>query len=397
MGNLTNEVVLNAGAFLIKSLELQQAIEQSTRDYKIFWGWLYGVIIRLVEEAVPDDVAAVTQQDVIYLAEFLNNFDQNNEVGKSTENKQLVFKYNYYYFNIFFYTSGNTVIKKKFNLERVGQYLEDKNLQTQLKNDLTSEWNKLLEQNECLKNASVIYPHHKELSLIQEHNLLKTSITQLFSKPEKLIGDALKFQMCLDFADVQDNDTINLHHINVEAHNLSRFTINISQKLLYIIEYNPKSEFIQAGKLEFRQKSTPAEKFQQFDDLNLCYTQFYNENTISMLLTNTSEQDCINCFVQFPINNVQFRMLGYKLSEYVNLTEAMMLIDFYDVLDPIAIRKLELSDGWIIAVSGSRKMTSILSKTQKRVRHYEMEVEEEDDEIDMSQTNNSLDISKEST
>lgn len=69
---------------MIKSMELQQAIEQSTRDYKIFWGWLYGVIIRLVDETVPDEVAAVTQQDVIYLADFLNNFDQNNEVGKGT-------------------------------------------------------------------------------------------------------------------------------------------------------------------------------------------------------------------------------------------------------------------------------------------------------------------------
>lgn len=71
-------------------MELQQAIEQSTRDYKIFWGWLYGVIIRLVEETVPDEVAAVTQQDVIYLAEFLNNFDQYDEVGKGTQTQIVV-------------------------------------------------------------------------------------------------------------------------------------------------------------------------------------------------------------------------------------------------------------------------------------------------------------------
>lgn len=79
MGNPSNEAMRNAGAFLIKSLEVQQAIEQSTRDYKIFWGWLYGVIIRLMDESVPDDVAAVTQQDITYLAEFLNTFDQNDD------------------------------------------------------------------------------------------------------------------------------------------------------------------------------------------------------------------------------------------------------------------------------------------------------------------------------
>lgn len=61
---------------------MQQAIEQSNRDYKIFWGWLYGVIIRLMEESVPDEVAAVTQQDITYLAEFLNTFDQPDEQNK---------------------------------------------------------------------------------------------------------------------------------------------------------------------------------------------------------------------------------------------------------------------------------------------------------------------------
>lgn len=77
---ISSEASLNAGAFLIKSLELQQVIEQSNRDYKIFWGWLYGVIVRLNDETVPDDVAAVSQQDVMYLAEFLNTFDQYCEI-----------------------------------------------------------------------------------------------------------------------------------------------------------------------------------------------------------------------------------------------------------------------------------------------------------------------------
>lgn len=77
---MNNDASRNAGAFLIKSLELQQVIEQSNRDFKIFWGWLYGVIVRLMEEAVPDDIAAVSQQDTIYLAEFLNTFDEYCEI-----------------------------------------------------------------------------------------------------------------------------------------------------------------------------------------------------------------------------------------------------------------------------------------------------------------------------
>ncbi len=63
-------------------MELQQAIEQSTRDYKIFWAWLNSVIMRLMDEPVPDDIAAFSQQDIIYLAEFLSNFDIFDEEGK---------------------------------------------------------------------------------------------------------------------------------------------------------------------------------------------------------------------------------------------------------------------------------------------------------------------------
>lgn len=62
-------------------MELQQAIEQSTRDYKIFWAWLNSVIMRLMDEPVPDDIAAFSQQDIIYLAEFLSNFDIFDEEG----------------------------------------------------------------------------------------------------------------------------------------------------------------------------------------------------------------------------------------------------------------------------------------------------------------------------
>lgn len=93
MGSLSNEAAQNAGAFLIKAIELQQAIEQSTRDYKIFWSWLNSVIIRLMDEPVPEDIAVFSQQDIIYLAEFLSNFDILDEEGKNSfvKNQHILF------------------------------------------------------------------------------------------------------------------------------------------------------------------------------------------------------------------------------------------------------------------------------------------------------------------
>lgn len=291
--------------------------------------------------------------------------------------------------------SDGQPVKKKFNLERVGQYLENKNLQNPVKVDLISDWNKLLEENECLHKSSSIFPRHNELSLIQEHNLLKTSITALFSKPEKLIGDATKFQRCIDLLDIESSDDILTHHVNVKDMNLSRFTISIGNKHLHFIEFNPTTEFIHVSRIEFERKTDLSEQFRNVGSLNVCHTQFYNENIISILMHNADDQNS-NCFVQFPIRAVQFQMVGYKLTDFLDLSATPNRVNFYDIVDPQSIRTLELSDGHRVAVSGERKMSSILSGSGKRIRHYEMEVEEDDDENDISHNNTSLDVSKDS-
>lgn len=290
----------------------------------------------------------------------------------------------------------NEVNKRKFNLERVGQYLQNKNLQTAAKQNTHSEWSKLLDQNDCLKHSGVIYPHHKELSLVQEHSLLKQSIMELFAKPQSLIGEQFKFKFCMEIADISDSTELHVHHMNVESKNSSLFTATVSNELVYFIEFTSKSEFIKLAKFQFGDKPFLDNKFQNYDDLKIRHLQFYNESTISMLIDNTDGQRSSKCFVQFPIQHIQSRLLGIKISDYIDISQPLSTINLYDLLDPNLLRTLEVGDGHRISVSGSRKIASILSESQKRIRHYEMEVEDEDDEIDMSQTNNSLDISKES-
>lgn len=270
--------------------------------------------------------------------------------------------------------------------------MEDKNLQIQLKADLTSEWNKLLDQHECLRNSPVIYPHHKELSLIQEHNLLKSSIESLFSRPERLISESLKYRMCIDVTNVENIgvDAISMHHINEPAQQTSRFVVNIASDQFNIIEFNQKSEFVQVCKMELKSIN---EKFEKYGQLKLCHAQFYNEQTVSLLLTDAM---ATNFFVQFPMSCVKFRMSSYKFNQSIDLKTATVL-NFFDIVDPMLVRALEFADGLHIAVSGSRKMASILAPKTRRIRHYEMEVEDEDDDVDLSQINNSLNISKEST
>lgn len=291
----------------------------------------------------------------------------------------------------------NSTNKRKFNLERVGQYLKNENLPKQTLHDTTSEWSRLLEENECLKASDIIYPHHKELSLVQEHNLLKKSITELFSRPEKYIGDQFTFRMCTNIVNIGDDDSccIQVGHINVNSKKCSLFTVNAWNKAVYFIEYTTKSDFIKLVKLEFSQMPFLNVKLQNYTSMRFCDLQFYNESTISMLIAGRSRdtENEVKLFVQFPIPKIQSRLLGLKMAEHIDVTQLVSALNMYELLDTNLLRTLEVHDGHIISVSGSRKIASVLSESRKRLRHYDMEVEDDDDENDMSQNNENLDVS----
>lgn len=325
-----------------------------------------------MDETVPDEVAAVSQQDINYLAEFLNTFDQIEETS-----------------------SGDMVTKHKFNLERVGQYLQEKNIQIPFQSNTTSEWKKLLNDNECLKNSQIIYPHHKELSLVQEHKLLRDSVDDLFLKPEEIISKKFEYKSCIDIADVKETDELQIHHIQIEEKEANYFITLIQNEYFYFTEISPESTFIKVGKFHFTETPFTTNKFENISTLRLRDLQFYNDNYVSMLLTGTfGENQISKHFVQFPIQHIHPRMVGVKLTDYIDLTLPMNINNLYEILDSNLLRTLETNDGHYISVSGSRKIATILSESQKRLRHYEMEVEDDDDDADMSQTNKSLDVSR---
>lgn len=391
---MSSEASRNAGAFLIKSLELQQAIEQSTRDYKIFWGWLYGVIIRFLETSVPDEAKAVSQQDITYLAEFLSTFDQDARGERKIHIEQLAFRYQFT--NSFHSrTAATGTTKRTFNLERVGQYLKNENLSKYLVHDTSTEWSRLLEENECLKSSDIIYPHHKELSLVQEHNLLKESLAELFSKPEKYISEQFKLKMCVDIVNIDMNDSIKVEHINFDSKKASFFLMNVANAMVFIVEHQSKSDFVKLIKLEFTQMPYVPEQLQIYTSMRFCDVRFYNESTLSMLIATRcadAEQET-KCFVQYPIHKIQPRLLGLKMAENIDISHLATGLNFYELLDTNLLRPLEVHDGHLISVSGNRKIASVLSESRKRLRHYEMEVEEDEDENEVSQNNESLDVS----
>uniref|UniRef100_A0A182T898 Anaphase-promoting complex subunit 4 n=1 Tax=Anopheles maculatus TaxID=74869 RepID=A0A182T898_9DIPT len=211
------EVVRSCGALQIKAHELQQTIDASKRDFKIFFRWLYVVIVRVMDETLQENHPTITQREIHYLAQFLSNFDT---AAQSTE-------------------EGRMESRRKFNLERVGQYLEDKPLIRPMAKDDENGWKKLLEQNECLRKCDAIYPHYENMSLLQQQNLLKKNIEQLFEQPGKVIGADFKQKNLLTVQTSTGSNGTNVRSFAFACHprdHLTLLAIVQSNRSLLLVE-----------------------------------------------------------------------------------------------------------------------------------------------------------------
>lgn len=291
--------------------------------------------------------------------------------------------------------------KRKFNLERVGQYLQNQNLQKLSRISVTSDWNKLLDQNECLKNSNFIYPHHKELSLVQEHNNLKESIRKLFEKPDTLISLKLQLVYTVDICDVATRTSFYWHQFDLDEKGSTLFSFTINGTHMYLKEFIPHSECVKFAKFEFAEgKETEGddtlneiipELSQKFPQMKLLHTQFYNDKAISMLFAYKKNKPTANCFVQFPIQPLLSRLTSARIQRRIVIDPALPAMNLRDLLDPDLVRPLDISDGNSLAVSGGRKIATIISATRKKFYHFEMEVDEgdyDDEENDGSDNEN---------
>ena len=71
---VVEEALYRAQAFWGKKVELQQVIDESMKNFKAFFRWVYVEIQRLSHETVSRDLSKVSQQDITFIAEFLQRF-----------------------------------------------------------------------------------------------------------------------------------------------------------------------------------------------------------------------------------------------------------------------------------------------------------------------------------
>uniref|UniRef100_A0A2H1VIF7 Anaphase-promoting complex subunit 4 n=1 Tax=Spodoptera frugiperda TaxID=7108 RepID=A0A2H1VIF7_SPOFR len=362
------EAIRACCAFLNKCLELQQVIDTSMRNYKAFFRWLFVVIVRLLGEQTPSEIVKITQQELGHIAEFLYNFD----------NVQV--------------ESAETLPDKpvKFNLERLGQYLEDQEL-TILPEDEDNPWRKFLKDNSCLlKDNDTIFSlaEFKKFSLVQQQQHLKSTVGQVFDISKKETGRYMSpifnIKCYEDKSDgkLSENLKICQAYYDSESSFVTAFvdSNNVNDGIHFMsIKIKDKACSVTAMKYTF---STLILGDKKPDDelLSVLDLQFYSPEYLSVLTSHPRNEES-SIFIQLPLGIIQVNapecVLKPKLflfNEKVNKKNISTLIEsgVFKVLDKM--------DGFRIAVSGGRKVAVVLSKSYRKVRVFEMEIDGDDEE-----------------
>lgn len=219
---------------------------------------------------------------------------------------------------------------------------------------------------------------------------MKESIRKLFEKPDMLISLKTQLVYSLDICELSSRTNFYWHHFDLEERNSSLFTFNVNDRQLYVNEFASNSDNLKLAKFEFHQDDDDvdlssmqiSQLSQQFPQIKLLHSQFYNEKAMSMLFSYKKDRQTANCFVQFPIQSMLSRLEAIKIQKRISIDSTSPAVNLRHLIDLESVRALDINDGNSLAVSGGRKIATIISASRKKFYHFEMEVDEDDDEDD---------------
>ncbi|KAK9686610.1 hypothetical protein QE152_g37061 [Popillia japonica] len=339
---------------------MQQIINTSMINYKAFFRWLYSAIVHLIDEQVSPEVPKMTQQDVAHITEFLLNFDDIGTINSPDGRK-----------------------KPKFIMEKLGQYLMDAPLTIPFEID-ANEWNTFLNQNECFKNNPSIMKHYRDTSLIQQFNMLKKSVSNIFDK--------LQYSLVDKFEAIKVVDVMNFSHSILKITNITSGPYTVLLGLLlscppsphfYFIEINNEhSVHVKAGTVYASHQDLESQP-KNYEILDL---QFYTSNILSLLL---QENNPTKTAVMYQCPSIILRERLENVDIKVSIFD-QVLVKINATFGGNSV--LKILDGMIassFAVSGFRNVSVVLADSRRKVRIYEMEAEE-DEEEDAEMTNSTV-------
>ena len=319
--DLVESAVSRAQAYWAKGVELQQVLDESLKNFKAFFKWLYVEMLKLHDDSVPGDLGKVSQQDVSFIAEFLKRFQPVEGRGGVSH----------------------------LSLEKVGQYLGKEDL-LQPPDRVNNPWCQLVQANPQLAKTPFIIPVDSRTSLVTEHELLLSAVTEVFSNvardltKETEVISRCKLSSSLPSSVSQIIDGVNSHGVVSDG----------QHTLLYWISDCHKANTNQL-KIQLNQR--------------IIDSSFYNKELLILLL---EDDEKVQSLKQIPLSS---------LSCYFSLDDPSQVpcVPVTDLSD-VSTREMDSLSAAHFAVSGQRGVSVCLFKNKKRLRIYDMEGEDEDED-----------------
>jgi len=336
---VVERALYRAQAFWSKGVELQQVIDESMKNFKAFFRWVYVEILRLSEETVSGDLSKVSQQDITFIAEFLQRFQPlSDDHGVS-----------------------------HVYLEKVGQYLGEEEL-VQPPDNTANPWHKLLESCPDLAEVPFIIPVNTKTSLVTEHSLLSGAVTQIFSSMGLDLTNQSQLVTCIPLQDIttqstrQVTDKMVTHGVTITDNKLLCWQTDCSLP-------SPSTTLI----------------WLQLDK-KVVDMSFYTKELLTLLLEDSSGSGD-QTLIQLPIAALGQYFPPPIPSHQPSLTPISTLSPLSTIpniqlaeLSGLRSRSMESLSARQIAVSGPRKVSVFLFRNKKRLRIYDMEGEEEEED-----------------
>ncbi|XP_075972879.1 anaphase-promoting complex subunit 4 [Anticarsia gemmatalis] len=385
------ESIRAACAFLNKCLELQQVIDTSMRNYKAFFRWLFVVIVRSIGEQTPSEIVKITQQELGHIAEFLYNFDNVQAQGESSSSSE---------------QSPDKPVK--FNLERLGQYLQDQDLKI-LPDDDDNPWHKFLHDNCCfLKGSDTVFSlfEFKKYSLVQQKKHLLNTIVDLFDVEKKETWKYISLLYNIKCYEDPCNGKLveNIRICQTYHEPENRFLVAFKntaneQEGIHFMSVNIKEKACSVNAMKYYFSSCLlADRKNTHENLRIMDLQFYSPEYLSVLTQHPQNEEN-SIFIQVPIKvAIENSIESCIKSKLFVFNEKIVKKDMSPLLEPGVHKVLDKMEGLIIAVSGGRKVAVVLAQSRRKVRVFEMEVEGEDEEDEtLDTTPQSLNVTDQST
>lgn len=359
----------SANIFLIKCNEVQIVIEESLTCYKLFFKWLYGMMIKLNDENTVGDpsLTETSQQELNLLAEYIYNLGENARANN-------------------------------YKLDRVGQYFLDQDLEFPY--DTQNQWWSLLKENPCLEENSLIVPALKKSSLTQQFNTLKNDLVAIFAQHKTFFEKTflLYNNVRLD----NQSNTKSVHKVTMVDLPNHKLLVCCMDHNAYdfgfyeLMAYDDNREVMHRSTNVFYMSDKTK---QMIHDI-----QFYSQDHLSVL-TETVDPAGGNhnsLFLQLSTNSTRGHCstdgLGvYKIGrEGEGGDEDLGGGDSSQRQhsDDFTCRVIENMPVTSFAVSGTRKVAVLLSQSRHKVRLFEMEVDDDDEEEEDDST---MDVTRDSS